>query len=311
MIHQQPLLLPPLSYCSPGFSLTLKCAMRCVTVLLVGMAWTTNFCWNQGFSIQQLFGVPSGLAVLIIGYYLLGLDLDNYLPFWIISFSTDAICMLFLLILLPESMPDSLRRSLDWWDLNPFRQYWSCAKVVFGYPLLIGELDKNYPSTPSPLRSCRCRCFAEPKSDVLPPVYRCYPMCLHLLVCSRWSCVGDIHTAVSGTSEVYAGRDDHSECGFAARCHPSKHRWCSAYTLSLVAFSLYQTCRSVVPSVRLEAEHYAVYPCLIIFCLGNAFTCIHMNRLSFLASGCGLRFSSPFGFLWPSSWHRRASQYTG
>lgn len=77
--------------------------------------------------------------MLGIGYYLLGLYLDNYLPFWIISFSTDTICMLFLLIFLPESMPDALRKPLEWMDLNPFRQYWSCLKVVFKYPLLICE----------------------------------------------------------------------------------------------------------------------------------------------------------------------------
>ena len=103
----------------------------------------------QGFSIQALFGIPSGLAVLVIGYYLLGLDLDNYLPFWIISFSTDTICMLFLLILMPESMPDSLRKPLEWLDLNPFRQYWSCLKVVFGYPLLICESDVVSPALAS------------------------------------------------------------------------------------------------------------------------------------------------------------------
>ena len=108
----------------------------------------------QGFSIQALFGIPSGLAVLVIGYYLLGLDLDNYLPFWIISFSTDTICMLFLLILMPESMPDSLRKPLEWLDLNPFRQYWSCLKVVFGYPLLICELDMVSPYPCLPLSRC-------------------------------------------------------------------------------------------------------------------------------------------------------------
>ena len=51
--------------------------------------------------------------------------------------------MLFLLILLPETLPDALRKPLVWSDLNPFRQYWACLKVVFRYPLLICELTEG------------------------------------------------------------------------------------------------------------------------------------------------------------------------
>ena len=114
--------------------------------------WTGDHCcghsltiWHdKGFAIQNLFTVPVQLAVLGFGYYLVNLDLDSYLLFWVISFSTDTICLLVMLIILPESMPDQLRKPLEWTDLNPFRQYWSCLKVVFAYPLLICEFVNGH-----------------------------------------------------------------------------------------------------------------------------------------------------------------------
>ena len=37
-------------------------------------------------------------------------------------------------------MPDSLRRPLDMWDLNPFVYYWRAIKITMRYPLLMGIL---------------------------------------------------------------------------------------------------------------------------------------------------------------------------
>ena len=37
-------------------------------------------------------------------------------------------------------MPDSLRRPLDIWDLNPFVYYWRAIKITMKYPLLMGIL---------------------------------------------------------------------------------------------------------------------------------------------------------------------------
>ena len=37
-------------------------------------------------------------------------------------------------------MPDSLRRPLDVWDLNPFVYYWRAIKITMKYPLLMGIL---------------------------------------------------------------------------------------------------------------------------------------------------------------------------
>ena len=56
-----------------------------------------------------LFGIPGGLIVFFVGYWLLSLHLSHYVTFWTISLSTDFICLWFLLFFLPESMPDKLR----------------------------------------------------------------------------------------------------------------------------------------------------------------------------------------------------------
>ena len=69
---------------------------------------------------------------------LLHLGLTSYVIFWAISFSTDFICLVFLLVFLPESMPDTLRKPLDGSDLIPIKYYWHSIKIVAKYPLLVG-----------------------------------------------------------------------------------------------------------------------------------------------------------------------------
>eukprot|EP01043_Picozoa_sp_COSAG02_P036510 COSAG02_NODE_2678_length_8262_cov_5.072400_8_plen_80_part_00 len=39
--------------------------------------------------------------------------------FWVISLSTDFVCLAFFLFFLPESMPDKLRKPIDRWDFLP------------------------------------------------------------------------------------------------------------------------------------------------------------------------------------------------
>jgi len=68
---------------------------------------------EQGFPILSLFGIPGGIIVFFVGFYLLDLGLTSYVIFWCISFGTDFICMFFLLFFLPESMPDSLKKPLE------------------------------------------------------------------------------------------------------------------------------------------------------------------------------------------------------
>ena len=68
---------------------------------------------EQGFPILSLFGLPGGIIVFFVGFYLLDLGLTSYVIFWCISFGTDFICMFFLLFFLPESMPDSLKKPLE------------------------------------------------------------------------------------------------------------------------------------------------------------------------------------------------------
>ena len=74
---------------------------------------------EQGFPIMSLFGIPGGLIVFGIGYPLLAMHLSNYTLFWVISVSTDFICLAFFLFLIPESMPDRMRRPIDRWDFFP------------------------------------------------------------------------------------------------------------------------------------------------------------------------------------------------
>lgn len=65
---------------------------------------------EQGFPILALFNIPSTLGVLVLGYFLLAMHLNSYVIFWIISFSTDTLCLIGLLLLLPESMPDQVSK---------------------------------------------------------------------------------------------------------------------------------------------------------------------------------------------------------
>ena len=66
--------------------------------------------------------------------------LISYTVFWIASFLTDFIVLGFFLLLIPETMPDTLRKPLDMWDLNPFVYYWRAIKITMKYPLLMGIL---------------------------------------------------------------------------------------------------------------------------------------------------------------------------
>ena len=81
---------------------------------------------EQGFPILALFNIPSALGVLVLGYFLLALHLDSYVIFWIISFSTDTICLIGLLLLLPESMPDQLRKPLTCLGKSPAQPVTAC-----------------------------------------------------------------------------------------------------------------------------------------------------------------------------------------
>ena len=92
----------------------------------------------QGFPILSLFGIPSGLVLFVLGYWLLSLNLTHYTIFWLISLGSDFICGVVLLIFLPETMPDKLRQPLDYTDLNPFKYYWRSIKIICKYKLLIG-----------------------------------------------------------------------------------------------------------------------------------------------------------------------------
>ena len=89
---------------------------------------------------RALFGIPSGIINFFIGYKLLGMYLVSYTFFWVCSFLTDFIVLGFFLLLIPETMPDTLRRPLDLWDLNPFVYYWRAIKITMKYPLLMGIL---------------------------------------------------------------------------------------------------------------------------------------------------------------------------
>ena len=93
---------------------------------------------EQGFPIMSLFGVPGQIIVFAIGYMLLHKHLSHYTIFWEWSLGTDFICMLFVLFLMPETMPDSLRRPLDWWDFFPGTYYFYALRIIFNYPLLTG-----------------------------------------------------------------------------------------------------------------------------------------------------------------------------
>jgi len=93
---------------------------------------------EQGFPIMSLFGVPGQIVVFAIGYMLLHKHLSHYTIFWEWSLGTDFICMLFVLFLMPETMPDSLRRPLDWWDFFPGTYYFYALRIIFNYPLLTG-----------------------------------------------------------------------------------------------------------------------------------------------------------------------------
>ena len=78
---------------------------------------------EQGFPMMNLFGVPGGLVVFAIAYFLLHKHLTTYTIFWSISLSTDFICLAFLVTLLPETMPDSLKKDMDKWDFFPGTYY--------------------------------------------------------------------------------------------------------------------------------------------------------------------------------------------
>ena len=93
---------------------------------------------EQGFPMMNLFGIPGALVVFFIAYSLLHKHLTTYTLFWSISLSTDFICLAFLVTLLPETMPDSLKKDLDKWDFFPGTYYWQAIKIIFKYPLLIG-----------------------------------------------------------------------------------------------------------------------------------------------------------------------------
>lgn len=83
---------------------------------------------EQGFPILGLFNIPGQLIVFGIGYPLLAAHLANYTVFWIISLSTDFICLGFFFFFLPESMPDKMKKPVDAWDFFPM----TCVLVLQG-----------------------------------------------------------------------------------------------------------------------------------------------------------------------------------
>ena len=93
---------------------------------------------EQGFPILRLFHIPGQLIVFGLGYWLLKKHLSQYTIFWIISLSTDWICVLFFVTFIPESMPDKMKRPLTRWDFFPGTYYYYAIRIVCKYPLLIG-----------------------------------------------------------------------------------------------------------------------------------------------------------------------------
>ena len=81
---------------------------------------------EQGFPILSLFHIPGQLIVFGIGYPLLAAHLQTYTIFWVISLSTDFICLAFFLFFLPESMPDQMKKPVDAWDFFPM----TCALAL-------------------------------------------------------------------------------------------------------------------------------------------------------------------------------------
>ena len=78
--------------------------------LLLSRARALSLRWNAG---------SSRAATAAAAADLLSLNWTHYTLFWAIALGTDVFCLAFVFFLLPESMPDKLRRPFSWWFLNP------------------------------------------------------------------------------------------------------------------------------------------------------------------------------------------------
>ena len=61
---------------------------------------------------------------------------DTY--FWLAFMIINGCFFVFLLNLLPETMPKIQRADFKWNNLNPFLYYWRAIRLIFRYPIMIG-----------------------------------------------------------------------------------------------------------------------------------------------------------------------------
>ena len=67
---------------------------------------------EQGFPVMAAFSVAGPVIVYAVAYKLLAMHWTHYTSFWIIMLVTDFFCLGFQLTLLPESLPDELKKPL-------------------------------------------------------------------------------------------------------------------------------------------------------------------------------------------------------
>ena len=111
---------------------------------------------ERGFCFPVLYAVQKGAPLLaqLIGWFALGLHLENYSIFWILMAATQCFILALMLYFLPETLPQLRatsisaaatlkqqqlsspprhhRRRPGRWvvDLNPFRHYWAAMTLV-------------------------------------------------------------------------------------------------------------------------------------------------------------------------------------
>ena len=78
------------------------------------------------------------MSVIGLAYWFLDMRMESYKFFWMIFMAINLMFFLFLLNLLPETMPKEQKKPFAYKNLNPLLYYWRAIALIFRYPIMVG-----------------------------------------------------------------------------------------------------------------------------------------------------------------------------
>jgi MFS family permease len=92
----------------------------------------------KGFPLLAMVGGMGPILGYAIAFTLLSMYIADYQWVWLVATTSGMLLLLFNVVLLPESLPTSMRKPFDWRDLNPVMFYVNAFKLLLPDPVILG-----------------------------------------------------------------------------------------------------------------------------------------------------------------------------